>query len=112
MDFFKKKEEKSRVEQFEEKRNNIKTQLSTKLYAIGFTDDEVEEVLNVIESAESDIARIKQSLIGTNINPDLSKDPNEPLYNGVMEIRKIQAQMEKELNETIARIKQSHQNSN
>ena len=109
MDFFKKKEEKSRVEQFEEKRNNIKTQLSAKLYAIGFNDDEVEEVLSVIESAENDIARIKQGLIGTNINPDLSKDINAPLYDGVMEIRKIQAQMEKELNETIARIKQSHQ---
>ena len=108
MDFFKEKKEKSRVEQFEERRNDIKTQLSAKLYTIGFSDDEVEEVLSIIESAESDIARIKQSLIGTNINPDLSKDINAPLHDGIMEIRKIQAQMEKELNETIARISQSH----
>lgn len=98
----KEEEEKSKTEQINEQRQNLKLEIAVKLYQKGFDDEDIERVLAIIESAEADIQRIKNSLIGTNINP--VGDPMEPLHNGVEEIRKIQAQMQKEINETIAQI--------
>ena len=88
-------------------RADIKLNLAVKLYQQGFSDDEIEKVLNIIKNAENDIQIIKNSLNGTNINPDLSKDPNEALFNGVEQIRKRQLEMQQELNETIQKIMNS-----
>ncbi len=103
-----KEEEKSKTEQIMEKRDNIKLNLAVKLYQQGFSDDEIETVLSVIESAENDIQQIKDSLIGTNINPKAGEDPMKPLSDGIDKIRKRQLEMQKELNETIQRLAQNH----
>ena len=96
------KKEKTKTEQINEKRSDLKLEITAKLYAIGFSDEEVEKVLIIIKSAEDDIQRIKDSLIGTNINP--VGDPGAPLKDGIEKIRQIQVQMQKEVNETIAKI--------
>ena len=92
-------EEKSRTEEILEQRSNLKLTIAVKLYQIGCNDEEIEQVLSIIESAENDIQIIKNSLIGTNINP--KGDPNKPLYDGVSKIRARQEEMQKELNEAI-----------
>ena len=101
------KQETSKTEEIMKQRSDLKLNLAVKLYQQGFNDDEIETVLNIIKSAENDIQIIKNSLNGTNINPDLSKDPNTPLHDGIEKIRKRQFDMQKELNETIQRIMQS-----
>ena len=99
-----KKEDSSKTEQIMEERNAAKLNLAVKLYEKGCTDEEVEEVLAVIESAEMDIQIIKNSLIGTNINPNLDEDPLKPLQEGLQKIKQRQAEMQKELDEVIQRV--------
>ena len=94
-----KEEEKSRTEQIQEQRNDLKMTIAVKLYQCGCSEDEIERVLMIIQSAEDDIQIIKNSLIGTNINP--KGDPNKPLHDGVEKIRQRQLEMQKELNEAI-----------
>ena len=77
----KKGEPASKTEAIQEDRNNIKLNLAVKLYQKGCTDEEVEEVLAVIETAETDIQTIKNSLNGTNINPE--GDPMKALQEGI-----------------------------
>jgi len=101
------KDGKIRTEQINQERADLKLNLAVKLYQKGFDDEEVERVLSVVLSAEERIDIIKKGLIGTNINPDLSKDANQPLFSGVQEIRKIQFEMQQELNATIAEIMES-----
>ena len=98
----KEEKEKSQTEQMKEQRNNLKITIAAKLYERGCTDDEIEQVLSIIQSAEDDIQIIKNSLIGTNINPQ--GDPNKPLYDGIMKIRARQEEMQKELNEAIQKL--------
>jgi len=99
-------DEKSSTEKIMDERNKIKLNLAVKLCTIGFSDDEVAEVLGVIDSAEEDIKAIKDSLIGTNINP--KGDPMQPLSNGVDKIRARQLQMQQEIQETINRISEKY----
>ena len=99
--------ETNKTEEIMKQRSDIKLNLAVKLYQQGFNDDEIEQVLNIIKNAEYDIQIIKNSLNGTNINPDLSKDPNAPLLNGIEKIRKRQLEMQKELNESIQKIMQT-----
>ena len=100
------KEEKSKTEQIMEERNNIKLNLAVKLYKQGFSDDEIETILGIIESAEEDIQKIKDGLIGTNINPQ--GDPMEPLIKGKEAIRARQLQMQKDIQLAIEEFKKHH----
>lgn len=97
-----KEEEKSQTEIIEEKREDLKFTLVKKMYEKGCSEDDIDKVLMIIESAENDIQRIKTSLIGTNINPE--GDPNKPLYDGVTKIRARQQEMQYELNEALKEI--------
>lgn len=94
---------KSKTEEIMDERNNIKLNLAVKLYQNGASDDEIEEVLSIIQSAEDDINTIKQSLIGTNINPDMN-NPMKPLNDGQEAIKKRRLEMQIELEEAIKRI--------
>ncbi|MBR5303374.1 MAG: hypothetical protein IKU37_00935 [Candidatus Gastranaerophilales bacterium] len=95
-------EEKSKTEIMQEKRDNLKLTIAVKLYEKGCSDSEIEQVLSIIQNAEDDIQIIKNSLIGTNINPQ--GDPNKPLHDGILKIRARQEEMQKELNEAIQNI--------
>ena len=93
------KKEKTKTELIQEQRENLKLSIAVKLYQKGCSDEAIEHVLAIIQSAEDDIQIIKNSLIGTNINPQ--GDPNKPLYDGVEKIRARQLEMQKELQEAI-----------
>lgn len=113
MNFFKKNEQKSglinqtsKTEEIMEKREDIKLELATKLHNAGFPDDEVEYIIQIIRTAESDIQKIKDGLIGTNINPQ--GDPMEPLIKGKEAIRARQLQMQKDIQLAIEEFKKHH----
>lgn len=97
-----KEEEKSTTEQIQEQRNDLKMTIAVKLYQCGCSDEEIEYILAIIQNAEDDIQIIKNSLIGTNINPQ--GDPNKPLYDGIEKIRTRQAELQKELQEAIQKL--------
>ena len=99
-------DEKTSTEKIMDERNKIKLNLAVKLCEAGFSDDEVASVLGIIDSAEKDIQEIKDSLIGTNINPQ--GDPMQPLSSGVDRIRARQLQMQQEIQEAIAKISQKY----
>lgn len=94
---------KDKTEEIMAQRDNIKLNMAVKLYQKGASDDEIEEVLSIIQSAEDDINEIKRTLIGTNINPDMN-DPMKPLREGQEAIRKRQLEMQKELSNAIEKI--------
>ena len=105
------KEEKiSKTEEIMKARSDLKLNLAVKLYNQGCSDEDIEYVLAIIENAEDDIKMIKNSLNGTNINPDLTGDPNAPLHDGIERIRKRQFEMQQELNEALKRILGSKNN--
>jgi|GEM_PF-1429064 len=51
-----------------QERKNILKQMTTSLKTLGFTDDEINEVLDIINKAQDDVAYIKEELEGTNLN--------------------------------------------
>lgn len=93
----------NKAEEIIAQRDNIKLNMAVKLYQKGATDEQIEEVLSIIQSAEDDINEIKRNLIGTNINPDMN-DPMKPLREGQELIRKRQLEMQEELSNAIDRI--------
>lgn len=95
--------ETSKTEQILKDRENIKLNLAVNLYKAGFSDEQIEIVLQIIANAENDIQKIKDSLEGTNINP--KGDPLKPLVDGVNLIKKRQLQMQQEINEAIQEFK-------
>ncbi len=104
--FNKKKEEKSKTEEINEQRNNIKLDIAVKLCKKGYSDEDIEDIIDIIERAEQDIQEIKNSLNGTNINP--TGDPMEPLANGIDKIRKRQLEMEQELKIALIQLEEKY----
>ena len=96
------KNEKTKTELIQEQRENLKLSIAVKLYQKGCSDEEIEHVLTIIQNAEDDIQIIKNSLIGTNINPQ--GDPNKPLHDGIEKIRTRQIELQKELQEAIQKL--------
>lgn len=92
----------STTEEINEERSEITQTLMKNLKKIGFTDDEVEEVVEIIDLAEAKIQEKKDSLIGTNIN---NPNVNEDMKKIFQAIRNIQLQMGEDVKEKIAEIK-------
>ena len=105
---FKDNQNQSKTEQAMKERLTLKAQLAMKLYKAGFDDGEVEQVLDVIQNAEDEVQVIKDSLVGTNINP--VGDPSQPLADGALKIRARYERMHKEINEMIQEIIKNRQN--
>ena len=96
----------SKTEEIMEKREDIKLTIAVKLYQIGCSDEEIENVLNIIKTAEDEIQVIKDSLIGTNINP--TGDPMKPLADGREKIANRYKQMQIELQTAINELLELH----
>lgn len=71
-------------------REKIKDQMARKLKGLKFTENEIDEVLNIIDTAEAKIEKIKVSLNGTNINTD---DPTPVMKMAFDEIKLLQTKM-------------------
>ena len=92
----------STTDEINEERSEITKTLMKNLKGIGFTDDEVEEVVCIIDMAEAKIQEKKDSLIGTNIN---NPNVNEDMKKIFQAIRNIQLQMGEDVKAKIAEIK-------
>lgn len=90
-DFLKKKPENSepKYEEIISQREAIKRDISITLKKLNLNEIEIHETLIVIDAAEDKIAKLKESLIGTNIN----NDPTELQEKVSKEIQDITAQM-------------------
>lgn len=97
---FKLVEEKSTTEQIMEKRGDLKLNLAVKLYEQGFSDEEIENILQIIISAEDEINGIKKSLVGTNVNQE-SGEELTLLNEGKAKIKAITLKMNEDLQNAI-----------
>lgn len=82
--------EKNDTERILNERNKIKDQMSNKLRVLKFSQNEIDEVLDIIDLAEAKIEKIKVSLVGTNINTD---DPTPVMKAAFDEIKILQTKM-------------------
>lgn len=93
----------NRTKKINEERENQKNIMITNLLNIGFSEDDVKEVIEIIVKAEKDIQEQKDLLIGTNINVD---DVNLAMKPSFDEIRRLQQKMALDIRTKIAEIKQ------
>lgn len=94
--------EENKTAEIMKERDGIKATLAKNLQSIGFTEDEINEVLAIITKAEEDVQVQKDMLIGTNIN---NPNPNPVMRERFAEIRKIQLQSGEDIKAKIAEIK-------
>lgn len=85
-------------------REKIKDQMARKLRGLKFSDDEIDEVLDIIDFTEAKIEKIKVSLNGTNINTD---DPTPAMKMAIDEIKILQTKMAIDIRTKINEIIQS-----
>ncbi len=93
----------NRTEKINEERENQKNIMVTNLLNIGFSEDDVKEVIEIIVKAEKEIQEQKDLLIGTNINVDDVNLAMKPCFD---EIRRLQQKMARDIRVKIAEIKQ------
>ncbi len=93
----------NRTKKINEERENQKNIMITNLLNIGFSEEDVKEVIEIIVKAEKDIQEQKDLLIGTNINVD---DVNLAMKPSFDEIRRLQQKMALDIRTKIAEIKQ------
>ena len=93
----------NKTKKINEERENQKNIMITNLLNIGFSEDDVKEVIEIIVKAEKDIQEQKDLLIGTNINVD---DVNLAMKPSFDEIRRLQQKMALDIRTKIAEIKQ------
>ncbi len=108
MDFDDFSNERDNTQKILNQREKIKNQMERKLRQLKFSDDEIDEVLDIIDYAEAKIEQIKVSLNGTNINTD---DPTPRMQTALDEIKILQTQMALDLRTKINEIL-SYKNKN
>lgn len=90
MDFDDFSNEKDNTQKILQNREKIKSQMIKKLSQLKFSDNEINEVLNIIDTAEAKIEAVKVTLNGTNINTD---DPTPVMKLALDQIRLLQTKM-------------------
>lgn len=93
----------NKTEQINKKRSEVKTSMEENLKSIGFTQDEVDEVLNIITISEEKIQEQKDLLIGTNINNHYVNETMKPIF---AEIKRLQLKMADDIRAKITEIKE------
>lgn len=92
----------NKTEEIMNERSEIKNTLANNLRTIGFNDEEINEVLDIITKSEEAIQVQKDRLIGTNIN---NLEPNIIMREIFEEIRRLQLQAGEDIKSKIAEIK-------
>ncbi len=94
--------EENKTEKLRKERDGIKKTLADNLKLLNFTEDEIDEVIDVITKTEDEIQKLKDELVGTNIN---NPNPNEIMKEIFQEIRDLEMQMGLEVKAKISEIK-------
>jgi len=98
--------EKTKTDEINEERANLKKKIAQNLKNSGFTPFEVNEVLDILKECEEEIQIIKDSMIGTNIN---NENVIEDTQNALNRIRNLELQAGIDMRNKIAEI-QSRKN--
>lgn len=93
----------NKTEEINKKRSEVKDSMEVNLKSIGFTQEEVDEVLHIITVAEDEIQKQKDLLIGTNINNHYFNETMRPIF---AEIKRLQLKMADDIRNKISEIKQ------
>ena len=93
----------NKTQEINKKRSEVKDSMEANLKSIGFTDEEVNEVLDIITVAEDEIQKQKDLLIGTNINNQYFNETMRPIF---AEIKRLQLKMADDIRNKISEIKQ------
>lgn len=93
----------NKTQEINKKRSEVKDSMEANLKSIGFTDEEVNEVLDIITVAEDEIQKQKDLLIGTNINNQYFNEAMRPIF---AEIKRLQLKMADDIRNKISEIKQ------
>ncbi len=94
--------EENKTAEIMEEREGVKKTLANNLSNIGFSEEEIAEVLAIITKAEEDVQKQKDLLIGTNIN---NLNPNPIMREIFGKIREIQLKSGEDMKAKIAEIK-------
>ena len=95
----------NKTEEIMQERSKIMSEMENNLKKLGFDNNEVNEVIFILNKLERDKQKIKDSLIGTNINnPD--KDQGMIIKDALATMRKMELQAAAEVRQKIAEIKQ------
>jgi len=93
----------NKTEEIREKRSLINETLENNLKKIGFTQEEVDEVFKIITKCDNEIQRIKDDMIGTNVNNEFAVETTQSY---LKEIRNLENQMGLDVRAKIAEIQQ------
>lgn len=109
MDLFKKfSREKTKTEEINDKRAQLKKQIAQNLKNIGFSAKEIDEVISILNKSEEEIQIEKDSLIGTNINNEHTIEITNSTLAKIREMELLAAQ---EMRLKIMEIQQRKQNN-
>ena len=100
--------EKNKTDEIMDKRAQLKKTISKNLKDAGFTNSEVNEVLDILKKCEDEMQAIKDSLIGTNINNDRTIEITE---NALNRMRNLELQAGADMRLKIAEIQASKNKS-
>ncbi len=109
MDFFKKLGEKlglieeDKTAKINAERSMLKLNLASKLKNINFTEQEINEVLDILTKMEAEVQIQKDLLIGTNIN---NPDPTIIMKEVLDEIRRLEVKAGEDIKAKIAEIRE------
>lgn len=93
----------NKTKKISKKHIEVKASMEENLKSIGFTQEEINEVLNIIDTAEKKIQEQKDLLIGIDINNRYVKETMKPIFE---EIKKLQLKMANDIKEKIDEIKE------
>ena len=93
--------EKTKTDEINEERANLKKKIAQNLKNSGFTSFEINEVLDILKECEEEIQIIKDSMIGTNIN---NENVVEDTQNALNRIRNLELQAGIDMRNKIAEI--------
>ena len=97
-----KSKEKTKTDIINEERLKLKKTMMQNLKNIGFSKDEIKEVVTIIDEAELEIQMKKDALVGSNINNDHVQETMKKIF---YDIRQIELKMASDIKAKIAEIK-------
>ena len=93
----------NQTDEIMEERSKIKKTMAKNLKNIGFNQDEINEVLDILTECEKNVQIKKDELIGTNINNDYTMEIMKKIFD---EIRQIELKAASDVKAKIVEINQ------
>lgn len=93
----------NKTEEIMDERSKIKNNMIKSLQSIGFSEEEINEVISILTKCEEDVQNVKDEMIGTNINNDFAVEVTQQKLN---EVRALELKAAADIKAKISEIKQ------